>query len=298
MIRLLLTFLIVSCGTEPPQPTTDELSLKAVSAYQREREKLAKQWTTHPSGWLVPDSCDGALWSYKAASAYCPQEFNARFTEFDLGRFGRRATSRCWTRAGGDNGSKTTWSGDMGKGLMQYGIRCDLNLMLDHADYGKANAWVMGEGKQEDVYARAIYRPGLIGELYTAIYAAGGPNRPSRLIPNTYQSGLRDYHAHLQMLGIALRDEANALKRDVRLTEKMVDRIKEHFARDPEDPLFAVLYGKYTGNMEKAIDLCTKPFDPDGYYGEYVRCEQEKNCKLAHLIHACGIVERSLRDGS
>lgn len=297
MKNLLLAFLIVSCGTVEPEPTRNELALEAVHSYQRDRIKLAREWTYHVSGWLVPDSCDGALWSYKAASAYCPQEFNARFTEFELGRFGRRATKACWTRNGGSDGSKTTWSGDMGKGLMQYGLRCDLNLMLDHADYGKSNAWVMGEGVTEHVYARAIYRPGLIGELYTAIYAAGGPNRPSRLIRNTMQSGLEDYHAHLQMLGIALYAEAHSTKRDVRLTEKMFDRVKEHFARDPEDPFFAALYGKYTGNMQKAIDLCTKPFDPDGYYGEYVRCEQEKNCKLAHLIHACGIVERSLTDG-
>jgi len=209
IIFLLLTACDWFSPRDATEPDPDEAPDLLTAARIAQNERLAATagiMAAHPSGWIAPNSCDGALWSYKTAAATCPGSFNPQASEFEPGRYGRRPPPPCWD--GQDNGSPTTWSGDMGKGLFTYAWRCKrLDMAEEHAAYGEANNWVMGEGEPGAVLSRAVYRPTMVGLLYRVIHALGGEDNPKRLVPQVFSGGLTDFEAHLQMLTIALMGE-------------------------------------------------------------------------------------------
>lgn len=311
-----LVFLLFGCGYVQDvfkKPASDEYqaTIQDVLAAQDKRQ-AEYDASAGIGGWILDSDCDGALWSYTAATAACPPYFDPRASEFEgePGRYGRKsAPPRCWPKQPPHPTSETTWSGDHGKGLIAYAIVCnDLALLEDHAAYGFNNGWFMGEGEEGELLARAYYRPTMRGELYKAIHVLGGENDAQALWPSVYPLGQTDFHAHLQVMSIWYRGEiaerlgeADAVPKppedDLSLTQisgTMFERLKEHTLRDPKDPLFSVLYAVYFGDYEKAIAQCAKSYAPDEYVGEYVRCNNYRACQQSHLLFACGILIREL----
>jgi len=329
---MILILGIAACGPKKHRIEPDASpSIEMVKARQDARAAEYAALTKDSKGhWITPGDCDGALWSFTAASARCPSEFDPRASEFEgeTGRYGRRPPPRCWTPEGGDQGSTTTWSGDMAKGLMLYGWRCkNLQLLSDHERYGRGNAWQMGDGEDGKVLARAVYRPSLIGELYTTIWGLGGPDNANRHWPSIFPSGLTDFEAHLQVLSIILMGEVAGATNSgdavpkrpsnldgepllgpsrtltipppgshqmglLQISGTMFQRLQEHAEKDPKDVLFQATYSLYSGDFDRALALCSKAYGPDDYVGSYVRCGEYRRCQLAQLLFACNMLVR------
>ncbi len=351
---LIITLMLCACDWFEPeretQPPDTEVGIDSARTQHAARiAQLAELSSAHPSGWAAPNSCDGALWSYKAAAATCPPGFNADASAYpdEPGRYGRTPPPRCWPKVGQAHTSETTWSGDMGKGLFGYAWRCGrLDMLIDHAEHGKENLWQMGEGAPGSVLSRAVYRPSMVGLLYSLIYAMGGSDNVNRHWPNVYPSGLTDFEAHLQMLTIWIVGEvaeasgdadavpralppgarvvrswpetgkkhpidgpnthlfdastppfeallmASGAMRLLEVSETMYQRIEEHYARDSADPLFAAMHAIYAGDYAPILAICSQAYAPGMYVGEYVRCDDQSACELAHYVHACDIALR------
>lgn len=300
---ILLTLLLTGCGsTEKPKDPGPFIPELLSDAQENQLQMIVELGETQDleSGWPDALDCDGMVWAgHHACGSGEPDLRASAYPE--VGRFGRAAARRCWTKEDGDVGSKTTWSNDMGK-LLIAGAWCqkDRKILEDHERYGRANAWVMGEGEKAEVLARAVYRPHTIGLLYQAIFALGGPDNANRLWPNLYPQGLEGYEARLQMEDIWLRGEI-ALALDApqdapHLTESksllnvsriMYRRIEEHHNRQPENPFYAALYGVYSGDITPALEICS---NPKLIKAEGVRCKTQRACELAFKIHSCKII--------
>jgi hypothetical protein len=267
-----------------------ELYIKTLNVANDRREIL--------TGWLTPTDCDGFLWSVgKYASSPGVEGVNPRSSEYpgEPGRYNRRPMQLLDQAPCYPVGSPNTWSRDMGVGLITYAWeKQDLPLLEDHAAYANEHNAVMGEPLGD---GQVTYTPALLGLLYQAIYALGGEDNPNRFWPGIYPAGLDEYEAHMQMLSIELRreisqstGEAISLNDNTQLLEisdRMLERINEHAAREPDNPFYAYMQGQFTGDMTPAIDLCLRIDKP---VGGYVRCATLEDCRLAEWIFACGKV--------
>lgn len=283
MKNLTLTLLILSAcapaknrSVEPTEDDRLDLVKKRYSELLTEAEELRSA-----DGWLVFDDCDSILWSGKYAASLYVEGVDLSASEYDGdGRFYRRPVKACWD--GEDQGSKTTWSRDMGLGLIYGAVyQGRLDILERHAAYGEKKKWLMGEPFAD---GRVLYTPSIIGLLYQGIYFLGGEDNAARKTPNVYPAGLKDFQAHLQVLDIYLRGYVELGIRDA-----MLDRLKEHSEREPKNPFYAAVYSRYTGDYDKAVELC---LGED--VGEYVRCEEFRRCQLAELINSCSIVLKGL----
>lgn len=277
---------------EPKDPVIDERALIELKPLY-EQKLLDAQTMRDQDGWL-DHGCDAALYTGKYGASWGVSGVNYAAAEYpdEPGRFHRRPISNpCWTEELGDVGSKTTWSRDMGLGLLLFAWRTkDLALVERHTAYGRAHpaiddglpAWQMGAPLAD---GRVIYTPTMIGLAYQIELALGGKPYPERGWPGTYPEGLVDYQAHLQAIDILLRGEIEGV------TDLMLKRAEEHAAREPNDPFFAYLAGLYSGDLTHALDVCLDPTMP---LGTYSRCEPgDQVCKLPHWLFACGNVLHS-----
>lgn len=285
-VSLLLTvFLSASCGvfkrrSETPPESSDRIAeLKALYEAGLARAVEIRDAET---GWLARGDCDGMIWTgqYAATGA---AGVNILAAEYDgSGRFSRRPFPACWDETNGDQGSKTTWSRDMFLGgLLPYAYyRGDREALERHAAYGRGHNWQMGEPLAD---GRVVYTPSLIGILYKAIEAMGGEPNVNSAWPTVYPSGLVDYEAHLQAMAILLHGEIDAVGASLTLdiSNQMFERIMEHAAREPDEPLYAFLAMKYDGKLTHVLDLLLDPAMP---MGGFVRCSDPPQCRLAHWL--------------
>jgi hypothetical protein len=130
-------------------------------------------------------------------------------------------------------------------------------------------------------------------------------------------SGLDDFQAHLQVLGIWARAElserlaagASAESPDATQTpvtddgskpdaaqlsllgvsNTQLSRLQEHAAREPRNPFFQAELGVFTGDMTAALDVLLDPAMP---VGGYARCHDFRRCQLAEWLFAADIVLR------
>lgn len=227
------------------------------------------------TGWLTPTDCDGMLWTGKYAASRGVTGVSLVAAEYpnDPGKFARRPPPYCWD--GGDNGSKSEWSRDMGvAGLFPWAFKTgDLTALERHADYGRANGWKMGEPTSD---GRTYYTPQVKNLLFKVIEALGGSRAPSNPWPDVWSSGLTDYQAHVQVMSIWLHGETGGT------TATMRKRLKEHAEREPENPLYRAAYG----DLNEAADLLL-----DGHpTPSYVRCENPAQCQLSEWLFAASLV--------
>jgi hypothetical protein len=266
-MRCLIFGLIISaiaCGSKkdkkPPEPDT---RIEQLTSLFNDKKIEAESIRDPHNAWIVPNDCDGMLWSGKYASVDCGVDIEA--AEVEPGRFDRYPQmGTC----------RTSWSRDMGvAGLFVWAYKCNRRDVLErHAKYGKKNNWVMGEPVDD---GRPIYTPQMIGLLYQIIFKMGGDNDPNRVWPHIYPSGLDGYQAHLQMMAIWHRANHEPI------SQTMYERIKEHYDRIPYNPFYAFMKGLYTGDMSTTIDLLLSPEMP---MAGYVRCDEPHRCKLAEWL--------------
>lgn len=310
---ILMVAALAACGRDVDQkPPASDGRIDQVKEIYLERLNEAAGLRDPATGWLDL-GCDGfkrtAL--YAASPGVTGVDLRAAEYPNEPGRFHRRPLSNpCWTPELGDVGSRTTWSRDMGMGLLAYAwAKKDLLILKAHADYGVAHpykweglpAWEMGEPFAD---GRAIYTPAMLGLVYQGIYALGGGHNDDRVWPNIYTKGLTDYQAQLQMMDIWFRGEvakalgdADAMPQPggdgdgddvagqglLQVSGSMWDRIEEHHRREPLDPFYAYMWGLYGGDMSPAIESCLNLEMP---LGEYARDRRE--VRLAYWIFACG----------
>ena len=152
-----------------------------------------------------------------------------------------------WYRGPIDNlppNQPSTISRDMVLGLLWYCWRQKrLDLLEQFWDYCKKNHWVIGQGDA----SRICLLPGLQGTLALLIARMGGTKHLARYNPQSWPSGQVGFEAHLEVLHILLRGEA----------EGMVDAsclavLNEQAVRQPNNPLFAAALMRYTGQIGKA----------------------------------------------
>lgn len=243
--------------------------------------------------------CDGMIWNGKAGIFIESLNVLDAESKSRPGKFHRRTDPYCWTKEGGDQGSKTDWSRDMAIcGLYPWLWRTkNLDAAERHAEYGKENLWKMGSPLSD---GRVLYTPQIVGMLYEIIYALGGEDSIGREWESSYPSGLTDYTAHLQICSIWLRGEIAEHHREQKndakefefgeITEKMFSRIEEHYGREPSDHFYAYMHGLYSGDYGPAVSAC---LDDSNNGGSYVRCGGHNDCGLASKIFACGmLIER------
>lgn len=278
---LFLVIALIGCGEknkpqEPGPVTHEQILLELYDTRLDEVKALQSE-----DGWIETGFCDAALWTGKLGTAH-GIEINFRAAEYpgEPGRFNRRPPPFCEEGAG----SASSWSRDMGMGLLAYAWRKgDLALVQDHAAHGKLKNWKMGEPLAD---GRVLYTPAMIGHLYQVIWALGGEDNLARTWPSLYQSGLDDFQAHLQAMDIWLRGEIAAKMRLslIDVTDTMQLRIDEHAAREPLCPFYQYLAGVYSGNLQPAIDILLSP----DYACEYFR-DNEPQAKLGEWLFAASL---------
>jgi len=273
----LMLALLVACGSNDPYEGETELMSHLVKA---QNERIDEGITyTDDNGWITPTDCDGYLFSSKFGVVY--DAFDPIASEYpdEPGRFNRRPPPKCRE---GNSDSRSTWSRDMGMGLLQYGyLRGDREILERHISYVRGNGWVSGEPRSYDT---TFYSPAIRGAYYQVIYTLGGEDNNWRHTPNVYVSGLDDYRAHLQMLSIFLAGETWGMIDNI-----MLARVREHADREPDNAFYQNMRGRWLGDWDRAIEICKYP---NRNAASYVRCDEPRACYLAEEAWACGLLLR------
>jgi len=301
-IIIFCSILLFTCGNNKPHDGKTELMAHLIKA---QNERIAEGITyTDENGWITPTDCDGFLWSSKfGAALYLFQTitnpiieliklFNPRASEYENqpGRY-NRSPSMC--REGNER-SRSTWSRDMGLGLLQYGyLRGDREILERHISYVRGNGWVSGEPRSYDT---TVYTPALWSLYYQVIYTLGGEHDNWRDWLSVYPSyllnpsGLDDFRAHLQMLNIWLYGETIGSIDDVRLA-----RVIEHADREPDNAFYQVMRGRWLGDWNRAIELCKYP---NRTHASYIRCDDPRACYIAEEAWSCGLLLRYVSESN
>lgn len=256
---------LVACGGKEKREKEVPLPPRALDLVTAYKERLAFALSkTDSHGWLESE-CDAALWNGKFSCGGGNPDLTAAEYPDEPGRFNRKPLPGCGPQFGN---SRTTWSRDMGMGLMAHAwCKKDLPLLNRHAAYGEKKNWVMGSPLAD---GRVVYVPSTIGTLYGVIWASGGQDNPSRLFPQVYPSGLNDYTAHLQMINIWLWGEINEAKGVLQvqdISREMYARIVEHSDREPECPFYQYMRGIYDGDLGRAVETLMAREFPQCEYG-------------------------------
>jgi len=207
------------------------------------------------NGWIL-DDCDAMLYQglYGAITKEKATIFAAQVKGIK-GRFNRRPKNDCLST----NESKSTWSRDMGLGLMWWCYRAKNHKALnEHFSYCQKHKGRMGDG----VYSRIFYTPQFASLLDQVRFAAKNRDYPwYKRVRYIYTEGLDGYQAHLMVLVIALYGEMYG-----KIPYRAFERLKEHSDRKPHNPLYAAVYARFGGSVKRAFDACLAP-DIDDYAG-------------------------------
>ena len=201
------------------------------------------------TGWPSNTDCDGTLWAGIACSLDMPVRID--LAEYNPGEIHRRPSPSCYTKADGDQGSKSTISKDMLTGYMScLWQRKDLDGLKRLANYGEDHAWIMGEPLS--MASRVQLGNNLTGILGRAIYSLsdGDSDRDYRRLPPVYLPVFEDYERHVQVQGILLHEKITGS-----ITDQMLERLNDNLYSNINDPLFMAAVGKFTGEQKNTIDL-------------------------------------------
>lgn len=239
--------------------------------YLAEGDKIKDKY-----GWL-PHSCDALL--YNSLAAYSGSNIDIYKAEESPGRW-RRHPDFDWCRPG--NGSKSTISKDMYRGLLLYlWQKQDGPALARINHYGDGHKWVMGESEDEESYYGRVFFLGSpilvlqIKEMNRELNQNPLRNMmASGVVLSLSEDGFvilrRSYEAHLHVLRIYLRYLINGSIQDY---EKLI--LQEYARFQPRNALFEILHRKFTdGNYDRAISLLMdeKYFPNDRLPGSSERC--------------------------
>jgi len=255
------------------------VSVKKKTAHRElKREKEALLSKLHGKrnmyGWLFED-CDSFLWQ-ALFNAVDKDKMPASFASPEAGKYYRRPGKECYK----SKESGSSWSKDMGSGLILLGLMSNNKRMLDeHFAYGQKHKWVMGEGAP----SRTVYTPQLSSILDQARFFLGKRKYPQyKKVPYLFTEGLKDYQAHLQVINILSISIINN-----KIPMEAFKRIEEHYRRSPRNPLYAAAMFRFGGNkyLPLAIHACLNPvFDPS------VRCHNQQNAEDTERLFAISLI--------
>lgn len=239
------------------EPTAETSDLTTIETKRALYEQTLVRMALPFDGWIA-QTCDALLFSslFGAAEQY-PDRFKVDDAVGDKpGLWLRRPKSvgLCYDPslpAGSPQNSQATISKDMLLGLTYYAWRANRKDILQNlVTYGEAHAWVMGQ--PESNVGAVVVTPSLAGVMYQALYRLGGPDHPSRHIPDIFPSGLTGFEAHLQVTSILLHSEIDD---EAGISQDMLDRLKEHATREPQNPYYASALAVFTGDDTAAVKL-------------------------------------------
>jgi hypothetical protein len=257
-MRFILLLALIACGPEhkakDAQPNDHILELHDL--YKQKKKEAEEKF--YDGLWPSLTDCDATLWAGVACVGGIDVQIQK--AEYTPGEIHRRPTRACWSQDEGDQGSKSTISNDMLLGYMScLFVRRDLDALLRLAEYGENRDWVMGEPYPE-MAARVLMRSNLRGFLGRAIdrLSGGDIKKPYRQWPALYEEVFpkADYEVHLQIQGLLLHSNINVTDYSLLdLEDHNFKRLKEIAEKYPRDALAQSVYGRYTGDYDKAVLL-------------------------------------------
>ena len=188
--------------------------------------------------------CDQLLFSGLMDAASPSLGIDIKLYTNDGVEWHRTETHQCYD----NGGSKSSISRDMIVGLMWSWYKSgDLESAEKLLLALRGSAYILkGSG---DITAR-VMNPAYISTLALLVKKLGGPLYAEAMLPVTFNAG-EGFVRHLQTWLIALRGELKG-----GLTASDLDVLKTHMDSQPNNPLFASVYHKYTdGNQSAAIRL-------------------------------------------
>ena len=254
LIFFTIAFLFCDCKRDN-KPKADVPSISIDHLLQK-KAKYCELGAAHgdSKAWTI-SSCDSleyaALWG--TACGEIPIEGFMSVTE--PGKWFRTTAQDCFVD-GKDNGSDSTISRDMFRGLYHYFLQHEkIDLVRDTIGYGEDHNWIMGEAKDtETLVSKCLLSPGMINELYnTETYLEpqfGGKlddeKQEEFSIENT------GFRAHLDVLGIVYRGRLHGA-----ITDSELKTLEHQAARQPENAVyqFALYLYKPTHDLGLALQI-------------------------------------------
>lgn len=275
MHNIVFLLALLACGplhkTKDPEPNPSVETLRAIYL-----ENKAEAGKVFENGlWPSRTDCDATLW----AGVACLGGLNVSIdeAEYGPGEIHRRPERACWTPKEGDVGSRSSVSNDMLLGYISCSFkRADLPALVRLAEYGEANDWIMGEPYPQ-MAARVLMKPNLRGFLGRALdkLSGGDIKKSYRQWPALYEEIFpkKDYEVHLQIQGLLLHSNINISDYSLLdLEDHNFKRLKDIVKKYPKDALAQAVYGRYTGDFDKAIILL---LDPAFTCPSYVRGDKD-----------------------
>lgn len=240
--------LAVGCAKRDNKAVGSTVSLADVQA-KRDLYLSLQESQKNEHGWLESE-CDALL--SNSLAAYAGLSIDISKAEEQPGRWRRHPDfSKCLP----GNGSKSTISKDMMRGLLLYLWKTkDLAAIERIQEYGSKNNWVMGEAEDEESYwGRVVFWP-LVPQIKDM----------SKLMQTSLQNAVlsyndeygyvvlkRTFEAHLHVLNIYLRAQMYG-----GITDYELAALKEYSKFQPRNALFSAMAAKFsTGDYSWAIAL-------------------------------------------
>ena len=207
----------------PPPPDKHAMIIAKVQTYQR----LAME---SQDGISSLTGCDSLLWGSLMHYSGVPVEIDSYRAE---NKWFRNPSHACYP----DN-SRSTISRDQLTGLYYFILReSRLDLIEGLISYAEDHSFIMGEGS----IASTHFTVNMLALAGRITYYLGGQSK-YRHYPLIYPPGTERYHAHLQLLGIILVHKIAG-----EIPSNFLDRIEEHYTRNPRNGLAALLHAIYSG---------------------------------------------------
>lgn len=232
VVNILALFMILtSCGHWHKKKTSSQPDLLML-LQEKQEALIAELEEQTQDGWIDPEDCDGLLWNGLAVAGGVTT-IDLSLAEYEPGIWHRRPSPSCWTETDGDQGSKSTISNDMITGLLHaWQVTQDISASDRFYNVSKSNSWIIGQ-PFPFMASRVVLRPNLISLLSRML-----GDKIERFLPPVYAKVTKDYEKHLQALGICL-----FLELESKVTDQMLDRLRENVEQYPQDALFHAVYG-------------------------------------------------------
>ncbi len=211
---------------------------------------------------FVP-GCDGLLFTSLSIVGGFKADLYAAYED---GKWYRTPTKDCYS----DGRSKSECSKDGFIGLLwSLYYTGDLRGSEKLISYGRSRNWIMCEGG----YSRVWFSFQLRKTLADIVYRLGGKNHYTmRAYPVYWAKGLKGFEAHIQTIHILLRSKVNN-----KITKSAIDRVKEHYSRNPRNAFFVFAYHYFVDGDHKETILSLKDedlFPRDRLPTSQDRCEE------------------------